>query len=136
MSYEIEAYYSTGDSENTYETTTTLPPVWDDVAYAKKALRWLVEHNAFCDSFNDDRFLSEEQKELLKTPKEDYPWYYSEKKKSSCYKDAWLHTINLELDDHRLVPVHIPYYGYFEHIIELRIVESESEHNGMVVRFQ
>ena len=123
--YRIEAFYTTGDSESSYDTSTVLSPVWTDLAKAKKALQTLREHHDFCKKEDDRRWyrgpITDEQLKNI----ESIPWY------RRVYGN-WSLSIFLEGDeDSSKIVSEIPYHGYFERLKSLKIIVEAPEESGM-----
>lgn len=115
--YVIKAYYITGDSFHSEETSTELPPVWKDLDKAKKALKWLTEHYKYYQKNEDpDDF---RVKHIDISDIKDKPWWTGSK------DDSWHFSVNVELDDGTIVRVNIPYTGYFERLQYLQIDTTE-----------
>ena len=126
--YRIEAFYATGDSESSYDTSSVLSPVWTDLAKAKKALRDLKEHHEYYKRDDNERYyhgpVTDEQLKNIAQ----MPWYPN-------LRSPWF-SINLEGDlEGSTMISEIPYHGYFEHLKCLKIITEEPEDNDMEVYF-
>ena len=113
MGYVIKATYQTGDSFHSEEANTELSGVWQTLAGAKEALRWLNEHHVYYEDINS-RWDQKEHPDL-----ETRLWYV---KGEGIYRDIWGHCLNLLMDDGTLRRESIPYHGYFETLHSLEIL--------------
>lgn len=127
--YRIKAFYDTGDSEESYETSTTLSPMWTDLAKAKIALQVLREHHdlhLFAESsYYTGKVTDEDMKNI-----ESKPWYH----KPSPWSD-WCRSVKVLGDNDNVMISDVPYHGYFENLHSLKIVTEEPTDNDMEVHF-
>lgn len=123
--YEIVAYYSTGDSFNNYDTSTTLACCWENLEVAKLALKYLNEHHRHYQVYSNPTWYDYPDVNL-DTIKQN-PWYTGLDKPKGC----WDLAIKLPLDDGSFHMESIPYHGYFEHLNSLVIEASKNSTTGM-----
>ena len=125
MGYIIRAYYSDGDSENTYDIDRELTPVWKDLDKAREALKVLNEHHLYYDAIDNNRWRdTKHQLDIsdLKTKS----WYTETK-----FRD-WGAAANIPLDNGMLMKIDIPYHGWPGHLKKLAIEnEPEVEDNSL-----
>lgn len=118
--YVIKSHYSTGDSYNTYDTSTTLAAVWTDLNEAKVALKWLTEQHKYYDAVeNSHRWGEKVDVSDLETK----PWFRPGKNFGMPH---WMFSCNVHVDNAIFV-VDIPYHGYFEHLQTLEIIIEEPD---------
>jgi hypothetical protein len=128
--YRIEAFYQTGDSAGSGNTSTILSPVWEDLNTVKKALQELKEHHDYYQRDNSSYYrgtLTEEQLNTMATKS----WYVKPSRGNMWYFSA---SLIADSEKPRMV-CHIPYHGYFEHLNSLKIIIEQPEENDMEINF-
>jgi len=116
MGYVITAYYRTGDSFHSEDTSTELSPVWENLDDAKEALRWLNEHHQYYEEDNSHHRWPGDKSEDI-SDLQDKPWY----KPKQDWAEEWHYSCVLPYADGSVV-VHVPYHGYFERLHRLKII--------------
>lgn len=127
MPYQIRAYYSTGDSDTTEETSTELAPVWNNLDRAKESLKLLTAHHK---AYN----------ELVRPWGRSYEtidydaimnsfWYTGKKLKTHNARTPsdWHYSATVVSDTGDPISCHIPYHGYFEILHKLEIEPDTSD---------
>ena len=102
--YTIKAYYRTGDSFGSEDTSDMLGYSVSSLETAEKALQYLGEHYKACESRGTDKPTKA-------------VWYC----KGGKFGDEWKYSVMLPLDDGTLTKVCIPYQGYFEQLQYLEV---------------
>ena len=119
--YAIEGFYQSGDSFNTYDTSTMLEMRWKDLDKAKAALKRIKEHYLWYRDVNKYSYKPREQ-ELLEPE-----WHRGMKYDFS---------VKVALDNGNDVQFTAPWCGYFERLDTAKIVVvSGKADNDMEVNF-
>jgi len=104
--YTVKVYYTTGDSFSTYDDEEIIGMCWRNKDLAEQAVREIKEHN---DVFTE--FGTSDKKKIEKAS--NFPWYNVE------------HSLLLESDDGERNMVDAFWYGYFEDLHYVEVVECD-----------
>lgn len=113
MGYQIEAYYKTGDSFHSENTTTVLELVNENLEVAKANLKRIAEHYKMYEQFNSYR------RENNKTRKDykHFDWFVDE--------DMFDYKIILKTDTGNNLQIWCPWCGYFETLYSIKLVNDQ-----------
>lgn len=112
--YEIEIYYSTGDSLGIHEETDQVGCVWEDIEYAKLALKYINEHYvAVRDSYKQEFEIRDYYKK---------PWF--DDYENGAY---WYDSLILPVSKGVTQKVHAYWLGYFETLHSASILSHDSD---------
>ncbi len=111
QSYKIEVFYRTGDSYNSYDTSTVLEMEWKNIDNAKNALQRIKEHYAWYQFTNDPLY--------MKRKKADEPMWHKGLEYDFC--------LSFVLDNGKEVMFSAPWVGYFEDLHSAKILSDDSD---------
>ena len=135
MPYQIRAYYSTGDSSITYETSTELAPVWNNLDRAKESLKLLTAHHQAYQEV--ERPWGRSYEAIDYDAIMNASWYTGKKLKTHNARthSDWHYSAMIVSDNGDPIQCHVPYHGYFEHLQKLEIEAVSPDTSDMSVTF-
>lgn len=124
--YTIKVDYHTGDSFNSYDTSTTLGYEWN-LEVAKENLRRIKAHyKAYSDRNNYYSMSMQEDGDKVIADITNEPWYCK-----GSYSDSWEMRINLLMNDGTSEQSSCSWVGYFERLNGATVLAIDNAENDM-----
>ena len=118
MRYIIKAYYTTGDSFKSYDTSEIVDYDWEDEEVARENAKAIVEHARTYSQEND--YFSEKPDRAYKQK-----WWYKEPMKGFGGFDHIDSSMFLKLDNGEKAQYLCPWCGYFEHLNYVEVMVKQ-----------
>ncbi|MFA5405184.1 MAG: hypothetical protein WC358_09635 [Ignavibacteria bacterium] len=115
--YTIEGFYTTGDSFNTYDTSSVLDGVWI-LEVAKENLRRIKEHTNLRRARDNYISIATDWKTHVDSKKNEL-WFIEG---TSYGMGKWEMNIKLLENDGSNKEYHLPWCGYFDHLTSAKVV--------------
>jgi hypothetical protein len=131
MLYVIKYKYKTGDSFGSEKRDGEIEYRWTNLDMAKKSLARIKNHYEFYCEYDSSSFSSRSKDQILKELS-DKDWFVNENKQGLRPESFWQFAIYLVSDTGTNFDYHVPWCGYFEHLLEIEI-DFEKEEDTKVV---
>tara|TARA_Y100000766_G_C18662238_1_gene485774 strand:+ start:122 stop:505 length:384 start_codon:yes stop_codon:yes gene_type:complete len=121
--YTILIKYQTGNSFHTGVEEETIGMLWKNVSFAEKAYRSIIEHyKNYKESGSTIRGRNFDVENI-----KNKEWFLEDPQRTNKWEDFWKFHINVKKDDNTDQTISAFWCGYFEKLIEIRIVSEEKE---------